>query len=42
MNDNVSWPWWLGLIIVCLVILVIAYATAWAAGREERDERRRR
>lgn len=42
MNNDVGWPWWVGLAAVCTVIIVIAYATCWAAGREERDERRRR
>lgn len=39
MNEDVGWPWWLGLIIVCTIIILIAYATAWAAGRADRDDR---
>lgn len=37
MEGDVPWPWWLGLIIVCTIIIVIAYAVAWAAGRADDD-----
>lgn len=27
MNADVPWPWWIGLLIVCAVLLAMAFAS---------------
>lgn len=37
MDADVPWPWWVGLLIVCAVLLAIAFAVSWAAERQDDD-----
>lgn len=31
MNADVPWPWWIGLLIVCGIILALAFAIDWGS-----------
>lgn len=31
MNADVPWPWWVGLLIVCVLLITIAFCIDWSS-----------